>query len=164
MWSLLNLKPKLIFAACILGLFGLIFGTHKVILYKAVNKAVAETKANMQAEYTKKLLEASELAREREQVMIASADRLRKEKDAQISNLNGRLGTALDGVRQRPQRVSCTSSQGSPTTCSFTGATGANLSREDAGFLVREAARADSLRTALDQCYKQYDSIRSTIK
>jgi hypothetical protein len=159
----LSLKPKLIAAGLILALLGIVYVTHKVIVYRAVNKAVAETKATMSAEYTKKLLEASELAREREQVMIASAERLRKDKDAQIASLNGRLGSALDGLRQRPQRSPSTP-EGSPAACSCTGATGSQLSREDAEFLVREAARADSLRTALDQCYRQYDEVRKGLK
>ena len=141
----------------------MIYGTHKVLVHKAVGKAVAETKATLQADYTKKLLEASELAREREQVMVSSADKIRKEKDAQIASLNSRLGTALDGLRQRPQR-SPSPSQGSPDTCSGAGTTGSSLSREDSEFLVREAARADRLRSALDQCYKQYDSVRQSVK
>lgn len=159
----LSLKPRLMAAGLVLILIGMMYGTHKVIVYRAVNKAVAETKATMSAEYTKKLLEASELAREREQVMMASAEKLRKDKDAQIASLNGRLGSALDGLRQRPQRTPA-SPEGSPAACSCAGATGSQLSREDAEFLVREAARADSLRTALDQCYRQYDEVRKSLK
>jgi hypothetical protein len=161
MWLLL--KPKiLILGMIVLGL-GTVYGTHKVLVHKAVGKAVAETKATLQADYTKKLLEASELAREREQVMVSSADKIRKEKDAQIASLNSRLGTALDGLRQRPPRTP-SSSQGSPDTCPGAGATGSSLSREDSEFLVREAARADRLRSALEQCYKQYDSVRQSVK
>ena len=40
------------------------------------------------------------------------------------------------------------------------GATGMSLSAEDATFLIREAARADGLRTALEACYKQYDEVK----
>lgn len=163
MLSWLTLKPKLLILGIVLLILGTVYGTHKVIVYKAVNKAVAETKANMQADYIKKLLEASELSREREHTMISSADKIRKEKDAQIASLNSRLGTALDGLRQRPPRTPNTSEGASPTG-SCTGTTGASLSREDSEFLVREAARADSLRTALDQCYKQYDEVRKGLK
>ncbi len=160
MW--LSLRPKLILLGGILLLLGISYGTHKVIVWKEVRKAVAQTQEQMSAEYTKKLLEASERAREREQVMVASADRLRKDKDAQIASLNSRLGTALDGLRQRPQRSP--SPEGSPASCTCQGATGASLSREDAEFLVREAGRADSLRAALQQCYRQYDSVRESLK
>lgn len=157
------LKPKLPIIGMIVLALGIAYGTHKVLVYRAVKAAVAETKATLQGEYAKKLLEASELAREREQVMVSSADKIRKEKDAQIASLNTRLGTALSSLSERPQRPS-SASQGAPASCIGAGATGAQLSREDAEFLVREAARADKLMTALDQCYRQYDSVRQSLK
>jgi len=159
----LSLKPRLLFLGGIILILGILFGTHKVIVYKAVQKAKAETQATLQAQYNQKLLEASELARERERSMVESADKLRKEKDAQIASLNSRLGTALDGLRQRPQRPAA-SPEGSPAPCNCSGANGSQLSREDSEFLVREAARADRLRAALSQCYRQYDEVRKTLK
>ena len=159
----LSLKPKILFVGMIVLLLGMLYGTHKVIVYRAVNAAVADTKATMSAQYTQKLLEASELAREREQVMVTSADKIRKEKDAQIASLNSRLGTALDGLRQRPPRTP-SSPEGAKAPSVGAGATGAELSREDAGVLIREAHRADTLRAALDQCYRQYDEVRRGLK
>lgn len=156
------LKPKLPILGIVVLILGILFGTHKVVLWKEVRKAVAETKEQMSAEYSKKLLEASELAREREQVMVSSADKIRKEKDAKIASLNTRLGTAISSLSERPQRPPSTP-QGAPASCIGAGATGAQLSREDAEFLVREAARADSLRLALGQCYQQYDAIRKSL-
>ena len=61
---------------------------------------------------------------------------------------------ALDRLRDRPTRVVGTA----PTDC--TGTTGATLSREDAGFLTREAARGDRLRNALKVCYDYADSLQ----
>lgn len=162
MFSLISVKPKLILAVTCVLIAICLYGIHWETKRKAVNEAIAETRASMQAEYTKKLLEASELARERERTMVESADKLRKDKDAQIANLNGRLSAALDGLRQRPQRPS--PGQSPAPSCDCSGATGSSLSREDAEFLVREAARADKLRSALDQCYKQYDSVRQSLK
>jgi hypothetical protein len=43
------------------------------------------------------------------------------------------------------------------------GATGAELSREDAGFLTREAARADALRAELNYCYQMYDEAKKSL-
>lgn len=157
------LKPKLPILGIVVLILGILFGTHKVIVWKEVRKAVAQTEQSMSAAYNEKLLQASELAREREQVMVSSADKIRKEKDAQIASLNTRLGTALSSLSERPQRPS-SASQGAPASCIGAGATGAQLSREDAEFLVREAARADKLMTALDQCYRQYDSVRQSLK
>lgn len=79
------------------------------------------------------------------------ADKIRKEKDAQINAINNQLADALISLRQRPSR--------SESASNGQGGTGMSLSSEDATFLVREAARADGLRTALDACYKQYDAV-----
>ena len=81
----------------------------------------------------------------------ADADQIRKEKDAQIRNINNQLADALVSLRQRPSR--------SESTNNGQSGTGLSLSAEDATFLIREAGRADELRTALNACYKQYDAV-----
>ena len=80
-----------------------------------------------------------------------ATDQIRKEKDAQIASINNQLVDAIGQLRSRPNRAQ-SAANGS---CG----TGATLSAEDAEFLVREAARADVLRTALSACYQQYDSV-----
>lgn len=80
------------------------------------------------------------------------ADRIRKEKDVQITAINNQLADALISLRQRPSR--------SESASNGQGGTGMSLSAEDATFLVREASRADRLRSELEACYKQYDSIK----
>ena len=92
------------------------------------------------------------LVRDAEENHQALADQIRKEKDAQIASINSSLADALVKLRERPSRTQA-SSNGQ-------GGTGLSLSAEDAGFLDREAARADMLRSALDACYKQYDSLK----
>lgn len=161
MWLLL--KPKLLLAGIALLVLTMFYGTHKLIVRSEVRKAVEATHASMSAEYTKRLLEASEMSREREQSMISSADKLRKDKDAQIVLLNNRVGALLSELRQRPQRPP-SSSTAPPSPGSGKGATGAELYREDALVLIGEAQRADRLRAALDQCYRQYDSVRESLK
>ena len=81
------------------------------------------------------------------------ADKIRKEKDAQINAINNQLADALIKLRSRPSRNDNQANNGQ-------GATGMSLSAEDATFLIREAARADGLRTALEACYKQYDEVK----
>ena len=89
--------------------------------------------------------------RDKEHQYQADADKIRKEKDAQINAINNQLADALVSLRQRPNR--------SESANNGQGGTGLSLSSEDATFLVREASRADQLRTALDACYKQYDAV-----
>lgn len=68
-----------------------------------------------------------------------------------------RLNSDLERLRNRPPRVIRV--PGDPAT-ECQGATGAELSREDAGFLVREAASADRHRAALAACYAYADSLQ----
>jgi hypothetical protein len=99
-------------------------------------------------EYKAKQQELTQTLQEEHQ---AAADQIRKDKDAQIASINSSLADALVQLRSRPSRAQgATNGQGG---------TGLSLSAEDATFLEREAARADILRTALDACYKQYDSL-----
>jgi hypothetical protein len=80
-----------------------------------------------------------------------ATDQIRKEKDDQIASINNQLLDAVSQLRSRPNRTQ-SSSNGQDGT-------GRSLSAEDAEFLVREAARADQLRTGLQACYAQYDAL-----
>ena len=82
----------------------------------------------------------------------ADADKIRTEKDAQINAINSQLVDSIAELRKRPSR--------SEQANNGQSGTGMSLSAEDASFLVWEAARADRLRTELESCYKQYDSIK----
>ena len=81
----------------------------------------------------------------------AAADQIRKDKDAQITSINAQLADAISELRKRPSRAQAASNG--------QGGTGATLSAEDSEFLEREAARADIIRTGLQACYNQYDSL-----
>jgi len=96
-------------------------------------------------------LEQAKLEQEAEQKHQAQADQIRSEKDAQINAVNNQLLDAISQLRQRPSRAQ--------DAANGQDGTGRALSAEDAEFLEREAARADTIRTALDACYKQYDSL-----
>ena len=100
-------------------------------------------------EYKAKQQAATQKAQEEHQ---AAADQIRKEKDAQIASINNQLLDAVSQLRSRPNRAQ--------DTANGQDGTGRALSAEDAEFLVREAARADQLRTSLSACYQQYDSLK----
>ena len=88
---------------------------------------------------------------EKEREAQAATDQIRIQKDAQIKAINNQLVDAIGELRKRTSRTDkATNGQGG---------TGATLFAEDAEFLIREAARADQIRTGLEACYKQYDSI-----
>ena len=89
--------------------------------------------------------------REKEHQYQADADKIRKDKDAQINAINSQLVDAISELRKRPSRAEQAANGQSGT--------GATLSAEDAEFLIREASRADQIRIGLNACYKQYDAI-----
>jgi hypothetical protein len=95
---------------------------------------------------------AEKTIRDKEHQYQADADQIRKDKDAQIKVINNQLVDAVSELRKRPSRTAETSNG---KNCN-----GASLFAEDAEFLVREAARADEVRVALDACYKQYEAIK----
>jgi hypothetical protein len=111
----------------------------------------------LRGQYAAALGQAYENARLKEQNMQVQADKLRREKDAQIDNISRRLADSLNRLRERPDRsASLPSDTG---TCA--GSTGAELSRPDAEFLTREAARADGAVEALNYCIAQYNAVRA---
>jgi len=94
---------------------------------------------------------AEKTIRDKEHQYQADADKIRKDKDAQIKVINTQLVDAVSELRKRPSRTAETSNG---QNCNGTG-----LFAEDAEFLIREAARADEIRTNLDSCYQQYDAV-----
>ena len=90
--------------------------------------------------------------RDKEHQYQSDADKIRKEKDAQIKAINDQLVDAVSELRKRPSRTA-EASNGK-------GCNGASLYAEDSELLVREAARADEIRVALQACYNQYESIK----
>lgn len=107
------------------------------------------------ATYKAQIAEANVVALEEREVLQEQVDELVQKYFTDTGIITDERDAALKRLRDRPTRV-----VKSPTT-NCTGATGAELSREDAGFLTREAARADRLRNALKICYDYADSLQN---
>lgn len=141
-----------VIAVGVAGASGLYQG-HK--LGKAeVQQAWDKEKAEQLAAYAK----AQEEARAKEQELQANADQLRREKDAEIRNINARATALSNSLQQRQTREAGSLSSSSGTRPS--GCTGKDLYREDGEFLIGIAREADELRSALKQCYSQYEALR----
>ena len=95
---------------------------------------------------------AEKTIRDKEHQYQADADKIRKDRDAQIKVINTQLVDAVSELRKRPSRATEASAG--------QGCNGTRLFDEDSEFLVREAARADEIRVGLEACYKQYDAIK----
>jgi capsule polysaccharide export protein KpsE/RkpR len=113
---------------------------------------------SIKADHAQQLADYYAGAREAEIDLIKAVKKIREDKDGQIKDLNARLGSALSELQQRQTRVS-----GSDTTRSCSAATGAELSKEDAEFLAREAARADTVVGDLNYCIAQYNLVRDKL-
>jgi hypothetical protein len=112
-------------------------------------------KAKQMAEYAENM----RLAREKEQALQQGADHLREEKDRELKKIADTNRILLGSLRNRPERPAEGSAvSGSSGACSA--ATGAQLAKGDAEFLAGYSADAASLKAALDQCIKQYESLR----
>lgn len=122
----------------------------------AIQQLWDREKAEQYAEYAK----GQEAARQREQAMQAKADKLREEKDREIRNINARATALSNSLRNRSERPTESSTvSGAADTCR--GASGAQLARGDGEFLVGYATDAARLAAALDQCIRQYESVRT---
>lgn len=139
---------KLLAIAALLAALGM-----QTVRISSLKQEAAEQRAAL-AEATQR---AEKLQRETEHRWQVAADLTAKAKDEAIENINARLADALGRLSDRPTR----SAGGNLPTpaCPQQNATGAGIFAEDAGFLVREAARADQLRAALAACYTQYEAL-----
>ena len=121
-----------------------------------VQQAWDKEKAEQYAQYAK----AQEEARAKEQELQANADQLRKEKDAEIRNINARANALSNSLQQRPSISTQASAVSGSSGAGQSGCTPRQLYRESAEDFVKVALEADNLRVALAQCYAQYDSLR----
>lgn len=115
--------------------------------YREVVDELAYTKAQIKAIVAER---AEERTRQE-----ATNNAVQKQADTERA-INADLLRDIDRLRNRPKRVRTIIHPGA--ACQS--ATGAELSREDADFLSREAARADTIRTALIACYAYADGLQ----
>jgi hypothetical protein len=99
----------------------------------------------------------------KQQKLQMSADQMRQEKDRELKKIGDTNRLLLHSLRERPERPAQTGSlSNSSQSCS--GASGAQLARSDGEFLVGYATDAARVAAALDQCIKQYESVRQVAK
>ncbi len=102
--------------------------------------------------------DAENAARTKEQMWQGVVNGTAKNYGIKVAGIQRDLDDALERLRSRPGRGvgDLSGPSGSTSSCG----TGATLCREDAEFLRREAARADTHREALDACYKVIDATK----
>jgi len=115
--------------------------------------------SNLQRQYAESVVKAQQAAKKAELELQAKADQQVINKNEQIKSISNQLDRALVELRKRPARMPVPD-----VTRSGQGSTGSSLYREDAEFLIREAARADEVVAQLQYCYRMYDAARDKLK
>lgn len=144
----------------IISLIAALFLTHNWQVNKAVNKAVAEQVAIN----NKKIQELEIKSLKAESELKDKVQAIKGEKDAQIKAIDRKYSTTIASLRSRPERS--TSSNSTASTCnaeSTKGATGKELYRNDAEFLIRFARDTEELKLSLQSCYQQYDTVKEQL-
>jgi len=114
-------------------------------------------KARLAEEYAKNLQE----QREKEREAQVAADKTREQKDREIREANARNAALLNSLRDRPERPKDGGVPQSTGACSA--ATGAQLARGDAEFLVGYSSDAKTLAIELQSCVTQYNKIKKIL-
>lgn len=146
----------------LIGVLLAISGAYGVGHYRGDSAGQAYVRQQWDQEKAKQMAEYAEnmrLAREKEQALQAGADHLREEKDRELKKIADTNRILLGSLRNRPERPT-EGSAVSSTAGACAAATGAQLAKGDAEFLAGYSADAAGLKAALDQCVKQYESLR----
>lgn len=152
------LSPRMWFIA----LAAVVLIVSHTYVYKAGKESVQNKWDVSKAKATEAAAKAEADSRAKERDLQTKADEKLKAKNDEIAAIDARLRSTLASLRiaRKPRPAPDVSAPA--RACD--GATGAELSGSDSEFLVRESARADRLRAALDQCYTQYNAARETLK
>ena len=84
---------------------------------------------------------------------------LNLEKENEIQAINAKLSAATISLQQRTKRDSISNPTNTTVIQTGTGSTGEQLFREDAEFLIGEAAKAEVLKVSLLNCRAQLEAV-----
>lgn len=129
------------------------WGVLAVAIAAALSGGYFKGRADANAKWELSFAEKEREARTKEQQLQEQTNEITSQFQSEKDAISSQLANALERLRQRPQRLS----EAARPACK--GGTGAELSGPDAGFLEREAARADGLRAALNACYSWAETV-----
>ncbi len=137
-----------------------LFAWHKYEVNKAVNKTIAEQTAI----YKKQVDELTIKSLKVESELKTQVSTIKGEKDAQIKTLDTKYRVAIDSLRQRQERSTTSNSTGNSCNAESTkGATDEGLFGRHAEVSLGIARDAEKLKTYLNACYQQYDTLKQEL-
>lgn len=132
-----------------------LIGIHEFLVIRATNNV----KAEIEAEYKEQLVDAERASLQKEKALRDSQIEAMKKKDEAIKNIDNKL-SAVSGSLYYYKKCSTDNSY---ITRSGKACPGRELSREDAEFLAREAAKADKVVKERDFYYERYEEARKAL-
>lgn len=139
----------------ILAIILALIGTHEYLKHSAVKEAVAA----VEHEYQDKMEAAKQEALRKEKDLRDSQIAAMEKKNEEIKAIDAKLNVALGSLQF--YKNCATDNPLSPS--SGKACPGRELSREDAEFLIREAARADAVVAERDYYYGRYEAARRAL-
>lgn len=124
-----------------------------ILVGSILTGAYFKGRSDMDAVWEQKMIVAERAAHDREIKLQEAANEISRQYQVDRTRISADLADALERLRDRAERLP------EPARAACHGGTGAELSRSDAGFLEREAARADELRAALGACKAWVDNV-----
>lgn len=143
--------------ALVIGLAGGAFTVHG-IMESGIQKLQADHTEELRVREVQRAKD-EVAAREEERRLTLRAGQIEQEKTDEIARIRSTAAADLARLQNRPDRKPTPAGAVSAPVTACAGSTGAELSRQDGGFLSGEAARANELRAGLAACYHGYDSI-----
>ncbi len=147
----------------IVALVAALLGVHYYSQGVAVDTAIELTTGRLNKEWQTKL-DVSLAKKDKAQNDLSESHFKEVEaKDAKLKDITAQRDRALISLQSRPVRpkpsTDAPSGTEAPKTC-----TGAQLAREDAEFLTREAARSAEIVVERDYYYNEYESLRTILE
>lgn len=155
--------------AILLALFASFIGlsTGVYVWYKGkINTAVTVAVTKVQLDLAKQGMKLQDRAAEASWKLQDNVLIIRKQKDAEIQNLNTQYNTLLKWVRDQPKSTGDSSSISDSTrTAEVAGEDSLGVvSRQDAINLAEYAKDAETIRLEVQACYKQYDALKIALE
>lgn len=148
-----------IYLAVFLAIAGVLGSAHVYLEKKAVTAA---TNA-LELKYKDQIVQALNAKAKSEANLNDYKAKADKDKKDALANVSASLTATIRSLQQRPTRADLNSAVSSAVTSAKQACTGAQLFREDAEFLAREAARADAVIVERDYYYGQYEHARKLL-